>query len=435
MNTYKHSVSLEVEKCKGCTTCLRHCPTEAIRVRDGKAVINPDRCIDCGECIRVCPNKAKKAIYRKFESITGYKWKIALPAPTLYGQFENLEDIDYVLQGLLDMGFDDVYEVSRAAELVSAYTRRYLKRTDIKKPVISSACPVVVRLISLRFPSLCDKIMPILPPMEIAGMLAREKAREEHPELKDEDICICFISPCPAKVSYVNNGFAGKKSYVDVVISISDVYFSLLSVMKKEKTPIPVSRSGMIGISWAATGGESSAIFNDKYLAADGIDNVIRVLDQIEDGNIPELEFIELNACNGGCVGGTMSMENPYVAKARLQTLRRYLPVSQNWIYNNGSEDDTRIPDEYFFNELPTYQPINRLSGNMNESFKMMAAIEAIVQRLPDIDCGSCGAPSCHAFAEDIVLGEATENDCIFRMREQLQSLLQHKEGQDHDSE
>lgn len=396
-------------------------------------MINPDRCIDCGECIRVCPNKAKKAIYRKFESIAGYQWKIALPAPTLYGQFENLEDIDYVLQGLLDMGFDDVYEVSRAAELVSAYTRRYLKRTDIQKPVISSACPVVVRLISLRFPSLCDKIMPILPPMEIAGMLAREKAREEHPELKDEDICICFISPCPAKVSYVNNGFAGKKSYVDVVISISDVYFSLLGVMKKEKTPIPVSRSGMIGISWAATGGESSAIFNDKYLAADGIDNVIRVLDQIEDGNIPELEFIELNACNGGCVGGTMSMENPYVAKARLQTLRRYLPVSQNWIYNNGSEDDTWIPDEYFFNELPTYQPINRLSGNMNESFKMMAAIEAIVQRLPDIDCGSCGAPSCHAFAEDIVLGEATENDCIFRMREQLQSLLQHKEGQDHD--
>ncbi len=435
MNTYKHSVSLEVEKCKGCTTCLRHCPTEAIRIREGKAVINPDRCIDCGECIRVCPNKAKKAIYRKFESITGYKWKIALPAPTLYGQFENLEDIDYVLQGLLDMGFDDVYEVSRAAELVSAYTRRYLKRTDIKKPVISSACPVVVRLISLRFPSLCDKIMPILPPMEIAGMLAREKAREEHPELKDEDICICFISPCPAKVSYVNNGFAGRKSNVDVVISISDVYFSLLGVMKKEKTPIPVSRSGMIGISWAATGGESSAIFNDKYLAADGIDNVIRVLDQIEDGNIPELEFIELNACNGGCVGGTMSMENPYIAKARLQTLRRYLPVSQNWLYNSGNEDDTWIPDEYFFKELPTYQPINRLSGNMSESFKMMADIEKIVERLPDIDCGSCGAPSCHAFAEDIVLGEATENDCIFRMREQIQSLLQRKEEQNHDSE
>lgn len=429
MDSYKHSVSLDVEKCKGCTTCLRHCPTEAIRIRDGHAVINPDRCIDCGECIRVCPNKAKKASYQKFDSIRDYKWKIALPAPTLYGQFDNLDDIDYILQGLLDMGFDDVYEVSRAAELVSAYTRRYLKREDVKKPVISSACPVIIRLISLRFPSLCDKVLPILPPMEIAAMLAREKAHEEHPQLRDEDICVCFISPCPAKVSYVNNGFAGRKSYVNAVISISDVYFALLGVMDKRKEPPPVSQSGMIGIGWASTGGESSAIFNDKYLAADGIENVIHVLDQIEDGNIPELEFIELNACNGGCVGGAMAVENPYIAKARLQTLRRYLPVSRNWLYNNGDESDSWIPDAYFFEELPTYQPFAQLSGSRSESFKMMADIQKIMERLPDIDCGSCGAPSCHAFAEDVVHGEAKETDCVIRMREQIRQILAQQKG------
>ena len=73
-----------------------------------------------------------------------FKWKIALPAPSLYGQFENLEDVDYVLDGLLKIGFDDVFEVSKAAELVSAYTRQYLKTDGIKLPVISSACPVVV---------------------------------------------------------------------------------------------------------------------------------------------------------------------------------------------------------------------------------------------------------------------------------------------------
>ena len=59
MHSYQHSVSLDVEKCKGCTHCLRRCPTEAIRIRDGHAVINPDRCIDCGECIRLCPHNAK----------------------------------------------------------------------------------------------------------------------------------------------------------------------------------------------------------------------------------------------------------------------------------------------------------------------------------------------------------------------------------------
>ncbi|MBP3686491.1 MAG: 4Fe-4S binding protein, partial [Clostridia bacterium] len=386
MSNYQHSVSLDVSKCKGCTTCLRHCPTEAIRIRDRRAVILPERCIDCGECIRVCPHKAKRASYHKFDDLAGFKYKIALPAPTLYGQFENLDDVDFVLQGLLDLGFDDVFEVSQAAELVSAYTRRYLKREDVKTPIISSACPVIVRLISLRYPELCDRIMPILPPMEIAAILAREKAHEEHPELKNSDICVCFISPCPAKVSYVNHGFPGKKSNVDRVLSISDVYFALLNVMDKQKTPPPVSRSGMIGIGWASTGGESSAIFNDHYLAADGIDNVIRVLDQIENGNMPDLEFIELNACPGGCVGGTMTVTNPYVSKARLQSLRRYLPVSRNWLFNNEEEGSDWIPDKYFFEEQTTYQPCSQLSGDRRESFKMMAQIEEFKKQLPDID-------------------------------------------------
>ena len=315
MSTYKHSVTLDIDKCKGCTNCLKRCPTEAIRIRNGHAVIDAERCIDCGECIRVCPYKAKKAFSDKLEQLRDYKWKVALPAPSLYGQFDNLDDIDYVLQGLLDYGFDDVYEVSRAAELVSGYTRRYLRREGIRRPVISSACPVVVRLISLRFPFLCDNVMPLLPPMEIAGMLAREQARERNPGLRDEDIGICFISPCPAKVSYVKNSFMGKKSNVDLVVSMNDVYFALLPLMKKDKTPMPISHSGMIGISWASAGGEASALFNDRYLAADGIENVIRVLDQIENGNMPSLEFIELNACSAGCVGGTMAVENPYIAK------------------------------------------------------------------------------------------------------------------------
>ena len=127
MNTYEHSVHLEVEKCCGCTACLKHCPTEAIRIKDGRAVINQERCIDCGECIRVCPHNAKKAVCGKLSDMDGFKWKIALPAPTLYGQFDNLDDVDYVLDGLLKIGFDDVFEVSAAAELVSAYTRLYLK--------------------------------------------------------------------------------------------------------------------------------------------------------------------------------------------------------------------------------------------------------------------------------------------------------------------
>lgn len=424
MNTYEHSVFLDVSKCNGCTTCLRHCPTEAIRIRSNRAVIDPARCIDCGECIRICPSKAKKAVFNKLDDMKGFKWKIALPAPTLYGQFDNLEDVDYVLNGLLKIGFDDVYEVSAAAELVSAYTRLYLKTEGIKKPVISSACPVVVRLIALRFPFLNDNIVQMLPPMEIAAQLARVRAKKQHPELSDDDIGVCFISPCPSKASYVKNGFGDYKSQVNAVVSISDVYFKLINEMKPTDVPVAMSDSGMIGIGWASTGGEATAIFNENYLAADGIDNVIRVLDQIENGNIPKLEFIELNACTGGCVGGVAAVQNPFIAKARLQTLRRYLPVSQHSL---SKEESEYIPEGYFFNELPLYQPISRLSENMAESMRMLADIQRLKDELPGIDCGSCGAPNCRAFAEDVVKGRADKEDCILTMRQAIESYLKAK--------
>ncbi len=416
MADYQHSVSLNPEKCCGCTHCLKHCPTEAIRIRNRRAVIDSSRCIDCGECIRVCPHQAKKAIYDKLSDIPDDKFKIALPAPSLFGQFDNLDDIDYVLQGLLDYGFDCVYEVARAAEIVSDYTRRVIK--DLKKPVISSACPVIGRLLSLRYPLLSDHLLNILPPMEIAAKEAKEEVLAAHPELDESKICTVFISPCPAKVSYVKNRECGEKSYVDYVVSMSDVYFELISVMKGGSlVPVPVSRTGMIGLSWASTGGEATAIFNEKYLAADGIDNVTKVLEEIDNGSFPELEFVELNACPGGCVGGVMSVANPYIAKARLQNLRRYLPVAEN-----HAADGDGIPAELEEKATFEYSP-PKIGKNRLEAMKIMQESEELKKLLPGIDCGSCGSPTCAAFAQDVACGNATLSECIVFMREELQKM------------
>lgn len=408
MKTYDHSVLLDESKCTGCTTCIRHCPTEAIRIKNGRAVIQPNRCIDCGECIRHCSHIAKRAVSDKLSDMDGFKWKIALPAPTLYGQFDNLDDVDYVLNGLLKIGFDEVYEVSKAAEMVSAYTRVYLQTEGVKKPAISSACPVIMRLIALRFPSLEEHVIHMLPPMEVAAMLARERAMRNHPELSESDIGVCFITPCPAKVSYVKNGFAGYNSRVDKVVSISDIYFMLIGAMNKGDKIDSLCETGKIGIGWARSGGEATAIFTEGYLAADGIENVIHVLDQIENGNIPPLEFIELNACTGGCVGGVLTMQNPFIAKARLLSLRRYMPVTQNSIPLGTNY----IPEDFLFEEMPEYDPITRLGGSIAESMRMMADIQNFKATLPGIDCGSCGAPTCRAFAEDVIKKTACPEDC-----------------------
>jgi len=418
MKDYKHSVSLNADKCKGCTHCLKRCPTEAIRIRDGKAEIDTTRCIDCGECIRVCPYKAKKSICDKLADLDRFKFKIALPAPSLYGQFDHLDDIEFIIDGLYKAGFDMVFEVATAAELALRYTRMYLRRENITKPVISSACPVIARIVGMRFPYLLENLIPLLPPMEIAAQMAREEALEKHPDLSPDDIGVCFISPCPAKVSYVKNSSGVGKSAVDVVISIREIYFLLIDLMKGDEQPEHFTESGMIGISWASTGGESSAIFNEKYLAADGIENVIKVLDQIENAEFTDLEFVELNACPGGCVGGVMTVANPYIAKARLQSLKRYLPVSPNWVF-----DKEEIPVSAVDLTELTYTPAGTLSDSGITAMQMMARIQEIRETLPDIDCGFCGAPTCAAFAEDVVRGEASPNDCIWRLREKLGTI------------
>ena len=417
MDKFYHSVRLDESLCKGCINCIKRCPTEAIRVRGGKASINNKFCIDCGECIRVCPHHAKLATYDKMDVMKQYEYTVALPAPSLYSQFNNLDDVNIVLNALLLMGFDDVFEVSAAAELVSEATRQYISEHEEQLPLISTACPSVVRLIRVRFPNLILHLLPINPPVEVAAVLAVKKAMEDT-GLPREEIGIMFISPCPSKVTYVKSPLGTEKSEIDQVLAIKDVYPKLLACMKTvvgEDYPV-IGTSGKIGISWGHSGGEASGLFTENYLAADGIENVIRVLEDMEDQKFTNLRFVELNACNGGCVGGVLTVENPYVAEVKLKRLRKYMPVARSHMHES-EENVIR------WTTGVQYEPVFRLGNNMMESFSRLNQVERLMKKFPGLDCGSCGAPTCKALAEDIVRGDANETDCVYYLRENLHKL------------
>jgi hypothetical protein len=165
-----------------------------------------------------------------------------------------------------------------------------------------------------------------------------------------------------------------------------------------------------MGVSWASSGGESAALLKDKYLAADGIENVIKVLEEIEGEKLNHLEFIELNACAGGCVGGVLNIENPFVARAKIQTLRKYMPVSLNRF-------DSRIDNaaDYYWSNNLEYIPVFKLDNNREKAMHMVNEMEKITEELPGLDCGLCGAPTCRAFAEDIVRGIVSGTELCVR--------------------
>ncbi len=392
------TVVLDAEKCIGCITCMRRCPTEAIRIENGKAKILYDKCINCGECVRSCKGGAKRPVYDDFSLVESYKYKIALPSPSLFGQFNNLTDPNFVIEGLLALGFDEVFEVGLAAELVTECTRRLMEGKELNRPVISTACPAVVELILLKFHELADHLLPVYAPAKIAAKLAKKQAMEKG--IPADDIGIFFISPCPAKVYSLHREEVSNEKYISGVLSQSDIYFRLVEKMNKIQNPRKLSKCGYSGIGWGSSGGESNSLGLGNYIHCSGVRNVLELLRDMSDGKLDDgAEFVEMNMCPGGCVGGVLNVENPFIARNRMRQLADRIRIPPATMEQYGLDENFFIWDK-----IPEPSTSFQLDPNRFVAMQKLMLVEEYLKKLPGIDCGACGAPTCRCHAEDVAM-------------------------------
>ncbi|MEJ2637338.1 MAG: [Fe-Fe] hydrogenase large subunit C-terminal domain-containing protein [Calditrichia bacterium] len=393
---------------------MRRCPTQAIRVRNGKASISEELCVDCGICISVCPTKAIVPISDPVVEFANFKYKVVVPSPVLYSQFDSRTHPYIIHLALKRLGFDEVVDVNTSTAALAKVLVKYLKKYRGRLPLIYSHCPSMLRLIQVKYPDLVELFVPLDVPREVT---ARE-VRKTFPEklgLRPHDIGIIYIANCPAKIVSIKQPAEKAHSWFDGVVSIRDIYSVLLPqivAIKEEFDECQVPENFSFHSGWIGLDSITQAAKAENWLSVSGVDHVMKTFDDIENSRLRNVNFVEAMTCMLGCLGGPFNVENPYVARANsIKQREKY----EQHIKVDEREIARRFDEGYYFLERPVLpRPTTYFDTDLATSIKRMKERERVYQKLHKIDCGCCGAPTCMAFAEDFVRGDVKLTDCIF---------------------
>lgn len=425
MGKLTHGFKLDLEKCEGKLACMRACPTQAIRVKEGKARLLSELCIDCGSCLKACPSRAISATTRSLKEVWKFKYKVAIPTPILFGQFPTKISPAHIIEGLKSLGFDAVWVFEVETALINRAIREYVAKWKGRYPLISSSCPVIVRLIQVAYPGMVQQLIHIEPPRELAGREAK-RFYSKKLGISPEEVAAIYVTSCQARTISILEPAEGAKSNLDGSIGISDVYNGILAAARSLKEGEPrIGEDGFLHSSqmlqWAMSEGQRRNLSGSRYMSLTGLLNIIHVFDHIEKGKLRDLDFLECYACWGGCVNGNLTVDNLYVTRSKLLRLMGELPDSDPWI---NAEIEKRQPLQDFCARAPIKpRPTKKDMPYLKDRIVRMKEAESILLSLPELDCGLCGAPSCKILARDIALGFARKTDCVFFSKDRIENL------------
>ena len=417
---FYHALRIDDQLCIGCSRCMKNCPTEAIRISSGTASIQEHRCIDCGRCYEVCPAQAVTIDGDDFDAIHRYSHSVALLPAFFLGQFPDDISVSRVYAVLHELGFAHVMEVESAAMIYADAKNRYAREHADIKPLISSFCPAIVRLIQIKYPSLVENILPIKVPLDLSAMYIEAELQSR--DIPREEIGLFYITPCAAKIAAVKAPVGEEKSVIDGVINMNLLYNRVYKKIKElgknhQYRPLSRQRLSADAVLSTLTNGERRICQAKRSYAIDGIKNVMDFLDKLENDEVEGVEFLELRACDQSCAGALLSCENRFLCGERMYSRARKAAERER----NGEMARDREMDRYRdylidHSLLGEVQPRSMLvlDEDIGRALEKMEKIEKMKCNLPQIDCGVCGAPTCEAFATDVVCDSADLHRCVF---------------------
>ncbi|MDD3738447.1 MAG: [Fe-Fe] hydrogenase large subunit C-terminal domain-containing protein [Lentimicrobiaceae bacterium] len=434
---FYHALKVDHQLCYGCSKCMNSCPTEAIRVKNGKAFISDNRCIDCGKCFEVCPVNAIYIKQDDFDEINNYKHRIALVPEVFFGQFPDRYSKTQICNAIMAIGFTNVAVAEISVPYLINKINEYCDKNKDISPIISSFCPAVVRLVQVKFPSLTPNILLLKTPLDVTAIAVKQELTSNN--IPEEEIGLFYITPCAAKIAAVKSPVGEDISAINGVINMDTLFNKVYTYLKNNA--VSTDDTDSINFShnihpyatnWPLTYGEAS-IIKGNNIAVDGIHNVIEFLEKVENEEIEGIDYIELRSCIESCAGGVLLTSNKFLISEKIK--KSQLSSSAQ---NEPAEvaDVIQKYDEFLQSQIQVDAVLPRNMMKLDEKIEVamqkLDRISKIMKILPQIDCSVCGSPNCNAFASDIANHEAKLEQCIFiqRSMEQKDKLTPDKSYQ-----
>ncbi|MFA8342654.1 MAG: monomeric [FeFe] hydrogenase [Rhodothermaceae bacterium] len=334
---------INTEKCINCGKCMKECPYHAIiyipipceeacpvnaisKDEFGIEKIDHEKCIYCGKCMKECPFSAIMEISHLVDIlkhiINPDKKVTAMIAPAIVGQFA--AEIGQVFTALKQLGFSDVIEVAYGADITTKKeTEEFIERMESGENLMtSSCCPAYTFAVNKHINKLEKFVSDTKTPLHYTAEFVKEK---------DPENVTVFIGPCVAKRKE-----SIENELVDYTLTIEELGSLFVArgidVQKCEETEIdnPGKKAGR---GFPVSGGVAAAVKQQagekveiNEFLINGIDKkslrLLKTLDKKSPGN-----FVEVMACEGGCLSGPKVICNPKLSE---RSLHKLLTISED---------------------------------------------------------------------------------------------------------